>query len=251
MTDHPDEPDEQLDPASPEDEARIRALLAGARATGPVPADVAARLDGVLADLSAGRVTVDPVPADNVVPITRTRRHRIVTVLGVAAAIGVFGLGVGAVLNSEPGENDAASTDSAVADRGGDAGMNEEAEAAPTESGNELGPGDEPGAEDDKVVLREHAFVVRPEHLTQDLARIQSALPAPGAADYSRGMVHAPKGFGCRLTTPDRGILIGVEYDGAPAFVRFLEPMGDSQVVEVLQCGTGDLVRSTTLPTPR
>jgi hypothetical protein len=250
MTDQPDESDEQLDPASPEDETRIRALLADARATGPMPADVAARLDGVLADLSAERVTVDPVPADNVVPITRTRRHRIVTVLGVAAAIGVFGLGVGAVVNSESGQDDAGSADSAVAERG-DAGFNDEAEAAPTESGNELAPGDEPGAEDDKVVLREHAFVVRPEHLTRDLARIQRALHGPGAADYSRGMVHAPKGFSCRLTTPDRGILIGVEYDGAPAFVRFLEPMGESQVVEVLQCGTGDLVRSTTLPTPR
>src|SRR5687767_12447577 len=93
-----DEPDAQLDPVSPEDDARIRELLSGARETGPMPTDVAARLDDVVAALAAERGLVDPVPADNVVPIARTRRHRVVAVLGAAAAVAVFGLGVGAVL---------------------------------------------------------------------------------------------------------------------------------------------------------
>jgi hypothetical protein len=74
-------------------------------------------------------------------------------------------------------------------------------------------------------------------------------LAAPAAADYVAVPAQAPQDFACDLTTWGRGVLVGVRYDGAPAFVRFLEPMGDSQVVEVLQCGTGEVVRSTTLPT--
>jgi hypothetical protein len=243
-----DEPDEQLDPASPQDGARIRGLLSDARATGPMPADVAARLDSALLDLAAERGLADPVPADNVIPITRTRRHRVVAVLGAAAAVAVFGLGVGAVLNSESGgDDDAGSAADSAVDRGDNAGAAEE-DAAPTAIEPETADGDV--TRKDSYDLSDRAYVVRPRHLSGDLARIQGlALPDPDAADYDRGLVHAPKGFTCELTTSGRGILVGVRYDGSPAFVRFLEPIGDSQVVEVLQCGTGDILRSTTLPT--
>ena len=90
-----DEPDEQLDPLSPADEERISALRRGRPSDQPMPADVVARLDQSLAGLTAARIAIDPVPADNVVPITRTRRHRVVAVLGAAAAVVVFGLGIG------------------------------------------------------------------------------------------------------------------------------------------------------------
>ena len=46
-----------------------------------------------------------------------------------------------------------------------------------------------------------------------------------------------------------RGVLVAVRNDGAPAYVAFRQPMGASQVVEVLQCGTAEVLRSTTLPT--
>lgn len=245
-----DEPDEQLDPASPEDEARIRELLSGARATGPMPADVAARLDAALVDLAAERGLADPVPADNVIPITRTRRHRVVTVLGAAAAVAVFGLGVGAVLNGESGEDEGADSSAGSAVERGDEDLahEEAADDVPREAETaNSGDGD---IRDEEYQLGDRAYAVHPGHLSDDLARLQDlVLPEPGAADYDRGLVHAPKGFTCELTTSGRGVVVGVRYDGSPAFVRFLEPVGDSQVVEVLQCGTGDILRSTTLPT--
>ena len=96
----------------------------------------------------------------------------------------------------------------------------------------------------------DRAFVVRPRQLSQDLTQLQGlVLDVPAEADYDQALVYAPQGFSCRLATPGRGVLVGVRYDGRPAFVRFLEPMGDSQIVEVVQCRTGDLLRSTTLPT--
>ena len=249
-----DEPDEQLDPASPEDEARIRGLLSGARVTDPMPTEVAARLDRVLAGLAAERGMVDPLPADNVVPITRTRRHRVVAVLGAAAAVVVLGLGFATFFNSaENGADDAASEDDAgFSERGaqeeGAADAAPESAAAPEDSlSNETG-----GVTTSKDVYREddRAFAVRSRQLSRDLARIQGqVLGAPAGADYARGLVLSPQDFTCRLAGPSRGVLVAVRYDGRPAFVRFLEPMGESQVVEVLQCRSGDVLRSTTLPT--
>lgn len=245
----PDEPDKQLDPASPADEARIRALLSGARETGPMPADVVARLDGALVGLASERISVDPIPADNVIPITRTRRHRVVTILGAAAAVGVFGLGVNAVLNGESGGDDAGtSADSAVVNRGDDERAQEGANDVPTPDHRDETTGISPETGD--YLEGDRAFVVRPRQLSQDLTQLQSlVLDVPAEADYDQALVYAPQGFSCRLATPGRGVLVGVRYDGRPAFVRFLEPMGDSQIVEVVQCRTGDLLRSTTLPT--
>jgi len=247
-----DEPDEQLAPVSPEDEARIRALLSGARETGPIPAGVGARMDRALVGLAAERVTVDPVPADNVIHLARTRRHRVVAVLGAAAAVAVLGLGIGTFFDRSGDDvQDASSADSGFA-RGDDEAANPEAnaaDAAPTESGSDDSLNDLDEFER-KEIAGDRAFPVHSSHLSRDLARIQGiVLPRPDAADYSRTLIHAPKGFSCRTAQWGRGILVGVRYDGTPAFVAFREPMGDSQVVEVLQCGTGDLLRSTTLPT--
>lgn len=244
-----DEPDEQLDPVSPADDARIRELLSGARATGAMPTDVAARLDDVVAGLAAERVPVDPVPADNVVPITRTRRHRVVAVLGAAAAVAVFGLGIGAVLEGESEDMGDAGSAGTVERGANDGDLADEGEAGANDSlsATEEDNGD---VRPETERLDDRAYAVRSRHLSRDLARIQSlVLPEPAAADYERSLLHAPKGFACELPVGGSGVLVGVRYDGRPAFVRFLDPMGDSQVVEVLQCRTGDLLRSTTLPT--
>jgi hypothetical protein len=247
-----DEPDEQLDPVSPEDEATIRALLSSARETGPMPARVVARLDDTLIGLAAERATADPVPADaTVVPLVRTRRHRVAAVLGAAAAIAVFGLAVGTFFDR--GQDDASTADSAspgAVDRGDIAADELEGQFdadAPTNA-----DGEDMSHRTESAVPREITgdFTVRPRHLVLDLAVLQEVvLPDPYAADYDLVSISEPEGFSCRTAAWGTGVLVGVQYDDAPAFVAFREPMGTSQVVEVLQCGTGDVLRSTTLPT--
>ncbi len=248
-----DEPDSQLDPVSAEDEARVRQLLSAAREPGPMPAAVVARLDETLVGLAAER-GVDPVPADNVLPLARTRRRRAVVILGAAAAVAVIGgFGFGSFLDSNDSGADSVSDAGADVrvERGGEDSALDATGEPPVE--NEVEDhrtiiGVDPGAEAYREGHR--AYVVGSRHLTRDLARIQGkVLAAPEDADYTPGVVYAPQDFSCRIVRSGRGILVGVLYDGDPAFVRFLEPIGDSQVVDVLQCGTGDPLRSTTLPT--
>jgi hypothetical protein len=246
MTDERDEPDEQVEPVSPQDDRRLRALLAEARETGSMPPAVAARLERTLAGLATERSSVG---AADVVPITRTRRHRVVAVLGAAAAVAVLALGVGAILDRDSGRVDETTADSAV-DRG-------------TTSGDAAGPAvaDTPtGTAADETLTKvapswvesvevgHPPYVVRSRHLTHDLARIQGRVVRDGAR-YGKALIYQPRDFACASADWGRGILAAVRYDGAPAYVAFRQPVGASQVVEVLQCGTAELLRSTTLPT--
>ncbi len=41
-----------------------------------------------------------------------------------------------------------------------------------------------------------------------------------------------------------------VLYDGSEAVLAYRPPTDDAQVVDLLQCGTGDVLRTTTLPVP-
>ena len=168
-----DEPDEQLDPASPEDEARIRQLLSGARETGPIPASVAARLDDTLIGLAAERTTIDPIPADNVIPITRTRRHRVVAVLGAAAAVAVFGL-VSAPSWTETRDawTTPARADTAV-ERGGNEGFDEG--AAPTEDEIESRTGAADNPEAGPTARETGPSSYAPGNLTRDLPASRTA----------------------------------------------------------------------------
>lgn len=248
-----DEPDEQLAPLSPEDEARLRGLLADARETGPMPADVTARLDQVITGLATARDLPEPHPAtgsEAVVPLVRTRRHRVVAWVGAAAAVAVFGLGVGAVINQDQGDGDAGTAaDSAPVERGAaEDDLQDGPGIAPTADETEAAEGEQIWI---KRVDRGPAYVVRSAHLTRDLDRIRAARVDPVAAGYDMTTIFGPRSFSCPSADWGRGILVAARYDGAPAYVAFREPMGESQVVEVLQCGTGELLRSTTLPTIR
>lgn len=79
----------------PQEEA-VRRLLAETRETGPMPADVAARLDAVIADLAHTRDAAPDEPA-TVVPLHRRRLPRLVL---AAAAVTALGLGTVQVLDN-------------------------------------------------------------------------------------------------------------------------------------------------------
>ena len=110
------------DPTSTAAEAAVRARLAEARHTDPVPDDVVARLDAVLADLTADRREQDATPGASVVPLSSAparRRRALATGLVAAAAAVAFGVALPQVIDSTGGSDDA--TSASTADSGGSA----------------------------------------------------------------------------------------------------------------------------------
>jgi hypothetical protein len=56
--------------------------------------------------------------------------------------------------------------------------------------------------------------------------------------------------FSCSAADYGVGKLMAVRYNGMPAVLAYRPPAGDTQVVDLMQCGSGDLMRSTTIPLP-
>ena len=82
--------------------------------------------------------------------------------------------------------------------------------------------------------------------LRADLLGLREQIPA--RAPYTSTTVVAAPGFTCAHGRFGRGYLVGVRYAGSPAVVAFRRPVGSTQVAEVLQCGTAQVLRSVTLP---
>ena len=100
------------------DHAWVRDLLADARVTGPVPDDVAARLDETLAALQVRRsgdlAASEPSPLAPVVPLRRRLGPALVAAATVVAVVGLgFGV-VNAVHRSTSGSSATSSADSAA-----------------------------------------------------------------------------------------------------------------------------------------
>lgn len=113
----------------------LRALLAEARVTEPVPADVAARLDETLAALTADRRT-EPVPDEapaSVVPLRRRSRlaPRLLAAAAAVVVVGAGGVGLAQVLSTQSASDDMVTAESAdapdVADEFGPAAPEAEA----------------------------------------------------------------------------------------------------------------------------
>jgi hypothetical protein len=203
------------------DEERVRRLLADARADEPVPADVAARLDAVLADLAAapGEGADRPDRGDRPNELARRRgRRRWLTGLTAAAALVVAGVVVQQTRPTSSGDASSSTASessgkSADDDAGGDA-------AAPT------APAPAPaGAGKDQLGRAYAALGVRP-------------LP-PGVAvacDTS------PAGANTAVVVDDAGrrellVIRPVRSSGRAAWAA-----------ELLRCDTGEPVRSAPLP---
>lgn len=277
MTD-PTEPDAPADaadeaalvPLDPAVEAAVRRTLAAAGGPVPVPAEVSARLDGVIDDLvadraAAGATVSHPENPGIVVPLdaaARRRRVRVRALLGAAAAVVAVAAGAGIINNDtrSDGGGDAATATSDEAptredeaagladDRGQVEDGNGDLEAEQDAPGDESPSAPESATDLKRVTVDEALRNVRPGNLREDLVALQHySLPHPAAADYSRATLTAPADFMCEPADFGSGYLVGVLYDGRPAVVAFREPVGSNQAAEVLACGTGDVLHSTIL----
>lgn len=259
-------------------EARVSQLLAEAGGPERMPAAVQARMEATIADL-----TTAPAP-DRPTDLAARRRRRVVGgLLIAAAAVVVVGIGVqrsgdtaaDEMMGAAEGEpsRGALAEDADAAERaeeGAGAGLDEDGSGAASAPGegalsrmqgeHDLTKGLDGARAGGPTDLSDVTLTVVDEPLTrlhardlrEDLLELQSAaLPHPATADYDRTTLRAPQGFSCANVAPGRGVLVAARYRGAPAVVAFREPVGESQVADVLQCGSGDLLRSITIPAVR
>lgn len=269
---------------SPEQEARLRRLLARSRHDERVPDDVAEHLDGVLARLEAGdpELTGPRARKAEVYALAARRRRTAATMLAAAAAVAVVGVGLGQVVGSSAGEDSlmaesdtAASDDSAEsADRSEGRASGEDLDATGGgEIGDQLDEGlDEElaaGAEmlsdgavsefsalEDLVVLRGRLADVREERFTRAATRIQrlviggDAEVAPqDTTSLRRAAPRVQRAWqGCAPADWGPGTPVAVLYERSPAVLVFRPATGDAQVADLVQCGTGEVLRSVTLP---
>jgi hypothetical protein len=219
----------------PEQEAEVRRLLAGARHDEPVPHEVAARLDRVLADLVG-----EPAREATVVRLAH-RRRRVATMLLAAAAVVVGGFGVGQLLDGVGGSDSGESATSAE-----DAPADEEsAFGGSAESEDGGGAAAEPPA--DAEVVR-----VRPATFAEDVALLRTRAVSQssgqsGAAPDTLGEARASLAV-CGPGDWGRGRYLPVQYGRAAGYVVLRRPRGDTQVADLFLCGSDRVVRSVTLP---
>jgi hypothetical protein len=213
-------------PESPEIEA-VRRLLSDARHTGPMPDDVAARLDRALADLAHApehQTSADVVPLD---VEGRRRRRRAAGLLVAAAAVVVGGVVVAPHLARHSANRSSASETAGGATSEG---------ARPPRTA-------EPRAStpDTRVV------VVHPRHLAAAALAARRQLKAP-SPQYSSmpGAAVLP----C-VAAPPHGQVLRATYGRAPAALVYQPPSAGSQKVTLVVCGPPSRpIRSVTIPAP-
>ncbi|MCM0620969.1 hypothetical protein [Nocardioides bruguierae] len=249
-------------PNSRERDDQVRALLAGVREDEGTPTEVASRLDDVLARLEAGEDVPGPASPASVVELAAVRRRRVVRLLAGAAAVVVLGVGVGngiQYLSGGTSGNDSASSAASSLTQGdaadSSAGRTSEDDGGgAAESGNDTFS-DQSGSDQSgrlqvpvKQVLSldgtlqpvsEAAFADDARHLRSRL-RAGEGTAAAGAGLGADWQACTPADWG-------RGRLLAVEYDGRAAVLAYRPSEGETQVVDVLQCGSGDVLRSATL----
>jgi hypothetical protein len=220
----PETPDEEL----------VRRLLADARHDEPMPADVAARLDGVLADLAAESSEVSsssPSPPGRLVTPLRRSSHRRrwgAALVAAAAAVTAFAVLPGIDLPSDDG---AGSSDSTAADSAG---------GSASDSGSDSADG-----------KAEEASPRSPGIALLSTATLESDVRA--ARRRFAGRVHqlqsgAATADGCPLAVAGPGEAVPARLDGE-AVLLVLRPAADGhQVADVLACGSDRVLASVTLP---
>jgi hypothetical protein len=237
---------------TPEQEARVARLLADARVQEPMPPEVAARLDRVLEGMAGEHVLGPGEIHAPVVDLAARRRRRVVTLLAAAAAVVVAGVGVGQLIDNQNDNGSADTSSAGGANDEGRADADRQLDAAPEPEG--VQPSEAPPLTEDQVRALGEPATITAGAFAEQVRRLQDQ---PGVrTDASSGLMRgrdlaAPEmDFSCGAADYGVGKLMAVRYNGMPAVLAYRPPKGDTQVVDLLQCGSGDLVRSTTIPLP-
>lgn len=238
------------------DEDQVRRLLAEARHDEPMPDDVAARLDGVIAGLrddKAPKAPIDHAALD--------RRRRVRSWVLAAAAVVVVGIGVNQVDWSGMSANDADSGgDSSAAEAGAGAAPDGAMESAPESAPESPADQDAAVARGEYQWRKARARLARDE-LADQASALRSELPrmtvSSSAAevereDLSDGALSGGMSYEvmCEFRPAGPGRVVSVTYDGERGWLVYRVPQGESQVVDLYLCGRTEPTRSITLPAP-
>jgi hypothetical protein len=234
---------------TPEQEEQVRrALAATARAEDEVtppamPDAVAARLDGVLAELAQGRArTAADDPEREQDEVARHRARRRLNVLVAAAAVAVIVAAGGAVLKGGSG----GSADSSTAGAGSGSAYDEAGpqKAAAPSAGVPSATGSGSGSARSVAGLP----ALRSDSLAADVRRVvaTSAAARPNALGDTQRVDGAP----CRRPDVPRGAdVVDVRLDGDPATLVVDRATGGSREARVYSCSDGTTpVASATVP---
>ena len=236
--------------ANPDEEVRRLLGLAAAEPM-TMPADVTARLDGVLAGLVADRATFeDDAGLAPVIDIDHRRTSRWPKLLVAAAAVSVLGVGLANVLNQTESSMTADFAKSAEAgDSGGAESATSQDERAADEGTEPQAPTDAlDGLLDDRGVLAARRTPrLRSSTVTVDAQRIaDSSLPVTQTDS------RAPSGTQCRPPSISKGdVQIAVRLDGARATLVFRAKEDGRRFTEVFSCDDAESpVLTTTVDAP-
>jgi len=241
------------DELTPDQAERVRRLLAEARHTEPMPDDVAARLDRVIAGLADdpdARTEGADVPAAPVVRLDE-RRRRAGRLLLAAAAVVVGGVAVGQLVGDGGAQDEASSPAAESADEQGLPAPDRDSAG----SGQGFDEGDEelPGAVSGtrRSISGQPPVVLRSARFAGD-ARAY----APGAAARDTGreaeLAQSGDALSSAATCPagawGGGRYVRVVVGKEAGWLVYRAPRGDTQVVDLFLCGTDAPERSATLP---
>ncbi len=234
MSDH-DEPEQTL---TPEQDAQVRRLLADSRHADPMPGDVVARLDRVLAGLAD-----EPARAATVVRLA-DRRRKATRLLVAAAAVVAVGFGGSQVLDGLGGADMEASSS---ADE-------DSAPESAEDPANGATADDAPGGESEPQSTpsdRARLAKVRVQAFADDAAALRDgrgvyALDGQNGVEVDDDLAAAV----CPTGSWGAGRYVAVRYAGDPGWIVFRRPQGDTQVADLFLCGSELARRSLTLPYP-
>lgn len=254
---------------TPREEAALRRLLRDARHDGPVPPEVAARTEETLASL--GGTGHDPASAAPVAHggADHHRRRRVATGLLVAAvSVVVVGIGTGQVLRpatdqasgsarSESAGSAARDTppDRAGADQQGAQESTDELDTLSERSSTPDGAArvdlavEQLALVDDPPAVQETRFA-RDVRRVRALELVERRQRSSSAAQDGTGLPPrdpAP-GFTCAPADVGPGRPVAVRYEEAPAVLVLRPATRATQVADLVECRSGDVIRSVTLP---
>ncbi|MFC4785897.1 hypothetical protein ACT8ZV_15575 [Nocardioides sp. MAHUQ-72] len=239
--------DEDREPG-PAQDREVRRLLADARHTEPMPVDVSARLERVLAELAEQQATrstgvddPDPTAPGTVTQLASRRRRRAATLLVAAAAVVAVGVGLGQLVDVSPTGSGSGSADNSSA---GEASADSAGPSAARSRPERSGVSGSQDAPDDTLMALPHPVRVRADHFSADVAKARRTARQHSA--YAAEDRH--RRFQCATGDWGRGTLVPVRYDGNDSVLVLRPVTGDSQVVDLFACGGSDVVRSITLP---